>query len=83
MCGPRAVLAVALLASTAWIAPFTVHASEPDPTSSGPPTEEVEHWWGVIGAMGCGLGARLIPLDPIMIGPTIGFCLVALIDAFE
>jgi hypothetical protein len=48
---------------------------------------DIERWWGIAGTVICGVGIRLmrvpgIGLNPWVLAPTIGGCLLGLIDAF-
>ena len=48
---------------------------------------DVNHWWGVAGAMGCGLGMRYFPAvvgtaGAAGVAVVVGMCLLMLLDAF-
>ena len=47
-------------------------------------TAEPTRWWGVVGAIACGLGANYIrhfgPTDPGVVAVTVGGCVLALMD---
>ena len=48
---------------------------------------DAERWWGIAGAVVCGVGMRVmripgIGLNPWVLAPTIGGCLLGMIDAF-
>jgi hypothetical protein len=63
-----------------------VHAAdEVDSTkATAPVSNEVEHWWGGMGAVICGLGFREAAYtisNPALLATTIGGCLLAAIDA--
>jgi hypothetical protein len=47
-------------------------------------TAEPERWWGVVGAIVCGLGMNVLrhyaPGDPGVIAATVGGCILAIMD---
>ncbi len=94
--GPLLALVVALAATLAPLSSVAraqqMSGEEGEPTGvvwteeSAEPGEEIERWWGVVGAAVCGAEIRIIRvapaigMNPYMIAAGLGGCLLAALD---
>jgi len=86
----RIIAGVLVLALTAAVLPATGSARADGVRVGGQTTvvadrtAEPDRWWGVAGAIVCGLGANFIrhfgPVDPGVVAATVGGCVLAIMD---
>ena len=91
--GSRALICLLMLGA-ATLAPIAraagvrdaVRATQAFEEGSGSPSDEIERWWGVAGAVLCGIEGRLIlrapaiGMNPYALAAGIGGCILAFID---